>query len=150
MCGRSLLYLPLIAEKAGFNLNEAAQKKILKNAVKYPISKATDRTGNTPHSATTTEAAIYKAKTVGRVIHRPFLTDARSFQQHANSCCHAHRPIANAGAKTRKSPLTFPGTVQSPRLPSHWLTVKPSRPSSLQYVLHSPVADQHMTFTTRR
>ena len=39
-CADVLLYLLLIAEKAGFDLTDAAQKKIAKNAAKYPISKS--------------------------------------------------------------------------------------------------------------
>ena len=39
-CADILLYLLLIAEKAGFDLTDAAQKKIAKNAAKYPISKS--------------------------------------------------------------------------------------------------------------
>ena len=39
-CADILLYLLLIAEKAGFDLTEAAQEKITKNAAKYPISKS--------------------------------------------------------------------------------------------------------------
>ena len=39
-CADVLLYLLLIAEKAGFDLTEAAQEKIAKNAAKYPISKS--------------------------------------------------------------------------------------------------------------
>jgi len=37
-CGDVLLYLLLIAERAGFDLQEAAAKKMLKNAAKYPVS----------------------------------------------------------------------------------------------------------------
>lgn len=39
-CADVFLYLLLIAEKAGFDLNSAAHHKILKNAAKYPISKS--------------------------------------------------------------------------------------------------------------
>ena len=39
-CADVLLYLLLIAEKAGFDLTEAAQEKIAKNAAKSPISKS--------------------------------------------------------------------------------------------------------------
>lgn len=39
-CADVLLYLLLIAEKAGFNLTEAAQRKIAKNALKYPVSRS--------------------------------------------------------------------------------------------------------------
>lgn len=39
-CADVLLYLLLIADKAGFDLTDAAQKKIAKNAAKYPISKS--------------------------------------------------------------------------------------------------------------
>jgi len=39
-CADVFLYLLLIAEKAGFDLNSAAHNKILKNAAKYPISKS--------------------------------------------------------------------------------------------------------------
>ena len=39
-CADVLLYLLLIAEKAGFDITEAAQEKIAKNAAKYPISKS--------------------------------------------------------------------------------------------------------------
>ena len=38
-CADVLLYLLLIAEKAGFDLTDAARKKLAKNAAKYPISK---------------------------------------------------------------------------------------------------------------
>jgi NTP pyrophosphatase (non-canonical NTP hydrolase) len=39
-CADVLLYLLLIADKSGINLIEAAQAKLLKNAVKYPVDKA--------------------------------------------------------------------------------------------------------------
>lgn len=39
-CADVLLYLLLIAEKAGFDLADAAQKKIVKNASKYPVDKS--------------------------------------------------------------------------------------------------------------
>lgn len=39
-CADVLLYLLLIAEKAGFDLTDAAQKKIAKNAAKYPIAQS--------------------------------------------------------------------------------------------------------------
>ncbi len=39
-CADVLLYLLLIAEKSGFDLNEAAREKMLKNAAKYPISNS--------------------------------------------------------------------------------------------------------------
>lgn len=39
-CADVLLYLLLIAEKAGFDLTDAAQRKIAKNAAKYPISSS--------------------------------------------------------------------------------------------------------------
>jgi len=38
-CADILLYLLLIAEKAGFGLAEAAERKLEKNALKYPIAK---------------------------------------------------------------------------------------------------------------
>lgn len=39
-CADVLLYLLLIADKAGINLEEAARSKIEKNATKYPIDKS--------------------------------------------------------------------------------------------------------------
>lgn len=39
-CADVFLYLLLIADKAGFDLNAAAHDKIKKNAAKYPISKS--------------------------------------------------------------------------------------------------------------
>lgn len=39
-CADVLLYLLLIADKAGIDLGEAAHAKLEKNAVKYPVSKA--------------------------------------------------------------------------------------------------------------
>ena len=39
-CADVLLYLLLIADKAGINLEEAARSKLEKNAVKYPIEKS--------------------------------------------------------------------------------------------------------------
>jgi NTP pyrophosphatase (non-canonical NTP hydrolase) len=39
-CADVLLYLLLIAHKAGINLEEAALSKLEKNAAKYPIEKA--------------------------------------------------------------------------------------------------------------
>lgn len=39
-CADILLYLLLIADKAGINLAEAAQAKLLKNEAKYPVEKA--------------------------------------------------------------------------------------------------------------
>jgi len=38
-CADVLLYLLLIAEKAGINLIEAAERKLEKNALKYPADK---------------------------------------------------------------------------------------------------------------
>ena len=38
-CADVLLYLLLIAEKAGINLIEAAERKLKKNALKYPVDK---------------------------------------------------------------------------------------------------------------
>ena len=38
-CADILLYLLLIAEKAGINLIEAAERKLEKNALKYPAEK---------------------------------------------------------------------------------------------------------------
>ena len=37
---RQLLYLLLIADKAGIDLEEAARSKLEKNAAKYPIEKS--------------------------------------------------------------------------------------------------------------
>ena len=42
-CADVLLYLLLIAEKAGFDLAEAAARKIELNARKYPVEKARGR-----------------------------------------------------------------------------------------------------------
>ena len=39
-CADVLLYLLLIAEKSGFDLIEAATRKLKKNAEKYPIEKS--------------------------------------------------------------------------------------------------------------
>lgn len=39
-CADVLLYLLLIADKAGIDLEAAARAKIEKNAVKYPVNKA--------------------------------------------------------------------------------------------------------------
>ena len=39
-CADVLLYLLLIADKAGINLEEAARSKLEKNAAKYPIEKS--------------------------------------------------------------------------------------------------------------
>lgn len=39
-CSDVLLYLLLIAEKAGFDLHDAALKKMQKNAAKYPVSSS--------------------------------------------------------------------------------------------------------------
>jgi len=39
-CTDVLLYLLLIADKAGINLEEAARSKLEKNAAKYPIEKS--------------------------------------------------------------------------------------------------------------
>ncbi len=39
-CADILLYLLLIADKAGINLAEAAHAKLAKNAEKYPVAKA--------------------------------------------------------------------------------------------------------------
>lgn len=39
-CADVLLYLLLIADKAGIDLEEAARSKLEKNATKYPIGKA--------------------------------------------------------------------------------------------------------------
>jgi NTP pyrophosphatase (non-canonical NTP hydrolase) len=39
-CADVLLYLLLIADKAGIDLEEAALGKIAKNAIKYPVDKA--------------------------------------------------------------------------------------------------------------
>ena len=39
-CADVLLYLLLIAEKAGINLEEVARAKLEKNAAKYPVQKA--------------------------------------------------------------------------------------------------------------
>lgn len=39
-CADVLLYLLLIADKAGINLEEAARRKLEKNAAKYPIEKS--------------------------------------------------------------------------------------------------------------
>ena len=39
-CADVLLYLLLIADKAGINLEEAARRKLEKNATKYPVDKA--------------------------------------------------------------------------------------------------------------
>lgn len=39
-CADILLYLLLIADKAGIDLAEAARAKLLKNAEKYPVEKA--------------------------------------------------------------------------------------------------------------
>jgi len=39
-CADVLLYLLLIAEKAGIDLEEAARSKLEKNAAKYPIEKS--------------------------------------------------------------------------------------------------------------
>ena len=38
-CADILLYLLLIAEKSGFNLAQAAERKLEKNALKYPVAK---------------------------------------------------------------------------------------------------------------
>ena len=38
-CADVLLYLLLIAEKTGINLIEAAERKLEKNALKYPVDK---------------------------------------------------------------------------------------------------------------
>jgi NTP pyrophosphatase (non-canonical NTP hydrolase) len=39
-CADVLLYLLLIADRAGINLEEAARHKLEKNAAKYPIEKS--------------------------------------------------------------------------------------------------------------
>ena len=39
-CADILLYLLLIADKAGIDLAEAARNKLVKNAEKYPVAKA--------------------------------------------------------------------------------------------------------------
>lgn len=39
-CSDVLLYLLLIADKAGFDLHDAALKKMQKNAAKYPVSSS--------------------------------------------------------------------------------------------------------------
>lgn len=39
-CADVLLYLLLIADKAGINLEDAARSKLEKNAAKYPIEKS--------------------------------------------------------------------------------------------------------------
>jgi NTP pyrophosphatase (non-canonical NTP hydrolase) len=39
-CADILLYLLLIADKAGINLADAARAKLIKNAEKYPVDKA--------------------------------------------------------------------------------------------------------------
>ena len=39
-CADVLLYLLLIAERAGIDLETATRKKLLKNALKYPIEKS--------------------------------------------------------------------------------------------------------------
>ncbi|NTV09380.1 MAG: nucleotide pyrophosphohydrolase [Zoogloea sp.] len=39
-CADVLLYLLLIADRAGFDLHAAAGDKLAKNAVKYPVDKA--------------------------------------------------------------------------------------------------------------
>ena len=39
-CADILLYLLLIADKAGIDLAEAARRKLLKNAEKYPVDKS--------------------------------------------------------------------------------------------------------------
>ena len=39
-CADVLLYLLLIADKAGINLEEAARNKLKKNAAKYPVEKS--------------------------------------------------------------------------------------------------------------
>ena len=39
-CADVLLYLLLIADKAGINLEEAARNKLRKNAAKYPVEKS--------------------------------------------------------------------------------------------------------------
>jgi NTP pyrophosphatase (non-canonical NTP hydrolase) len=39
-CADVLLYLLLIAERAGIDLEAAAQRKLAKNAAKYPIEKS--------------------------------------------------------------------------------------------------------------
>lgn len=39
-CADILLYLLLIADKAGIDLAEAARSKLLKNEAKYPVEKA--------------------------------------------------------------------------------------------------------------
>ena len=39
-CADVLLYLLLIAEKAGIDLEEAAHPKLAKNAAKYPVEKS--------------------------------------------------------------------------------------------------------------
>ena len=39
-CADVLLYLLLIAEKAGIDLEKAARSKLEKNAAKYPVAKA--------------------------------------------------------------------------------------------------------------
>ncbi len=39
-CADILLYLLLIADKAGIDLVDAAQAKLIKNAAKYPVDKA--------------------------------------------------------------------------------------------------------------
>ena len=39
-CADVLLYLLLIAEKAGIDLEEAAHAKLAKNAAKYPVEKS--------------------------------------------------------------------------------------------------------------
>ncbi len=39
-CADVLLYLVLIAEKAGIDLEEAARSKLKKNALKYPVEKS--------------------------------------------------------------------------------------------------------------
>lgn len=38
-CADILLYLLLIADKGGFDLSEAAARKLEKNALKYPVEK---------------------------------------------------------------------------------------------------------------
>ena len=39
-CADVLLYLLLIADKAGIDLEEAARNKLIKNAAKYPVEKS--------------------------------------------------------------------------------------------------------------
>lgn len=39
-CADVLLYLLLIADKAGIDLEEAARAKLIKNAAKYPVAKS--------------------------------------------------------------------------------------------------------------